>query len=264
MGTSILARVLRRNTTRWGRRLRLLPVVGGAVAAVSHALWKPGKTTWVTVEGGPGRGLRIAIEPRYEHDIWQGTYEPLLLGVLVDAVGPGCVVYDVGAHIGFVALVAARRAAPGGIVYAFEPDPVTRARLEQNIAANPECPVEVVAAAAWSHTGAVGFASDPTHPTRWTSRVDGAGGLEVEAIALDDFAATRRPPSLVKLDVEGAELAALAGCRRILAEARPVVLCEVHPGVEVAVVAALLEASGYVWEELATPREQAHLVARPR
>jgi hypothetical protein len=35
-------------------------------------------------------------------------------------------------------------------------------------------------------------------------------------------------PTVVKIDVEGAEVAVLEGMRRVLAEHRPVVICELH------------------------------------
>jgi hypothetical protein len=54
--------------------------------------------------------------------------------------------------------------------------------------------------------------------------------LEVPMVAIDDLveSGSIRPPSLVKIDVEGAELEVIEGMRRTLLKHRPVVLCEMH------------------------------------
>jgi hypothetical protein len=54
--------------------------------------------------------------------------------------------------------------------------------------------------------------------------------IEVQLVAIDDLVANGsvKPPTVVKIDVEGAELAVLQGMRRTLAEHRPAVICELH------------------------------------
>jgi Methyltransferase FkbM domain len=83
-----------------------------------------------------------------------------------------------------------------------------------------------------------------------------------------------RPPDVVKIDVEGAELAVLGGMGSTLAERRPTVICEVDGETPELVagkrkeIAALLEAAGYTVETLApsyaaSPWKVEHLLARP-
>jgi hypothetical protein len=54
--------------------------------------------------------------------------------------------------------------------------------------------------------------------------------IDVDLVAIDDLVAdgSIKPPTVVKIDVEGAELAVLQGMRHTLAEHRPAVICELH------------------------------------
>jgi Methyltransferase FkbM domain len=75
-------------------------------------------------------------------------------------------------------------------------------------------------------------------------------------------------PALVKIDVEGAEVAALRGASRLLSHFRPTILCELH-GTNVA-VCDLLESHGYCLRAIETPELEprqaswdAHILATP-
>ena len=72
-------------------------------------------------------------------------------------------------------------------------------------------------------------------------------------------------PNLVKIDVEGAELAVLRGARRMLLESRPVVLVEIHDGgtQHRAEVLQLLQACGYAVNELGARERETFCVAVP-
>lgn len=50
-----------------------------------------------------------------------------------------------------------------------------------------------------------------------------------DSVTLDTFAATHESPTVLKIDVEGAELAVLRGMRSILEADRPDILIEIHP-----------------------------------
>jgi CRISPR/Cas system-associated exonuclease Cas4 (RecB family) len=90
----------------------------------------------------------------------------------------------------------------------------------------------------------------------WT-RLASVGEHDLEAerrsvagVALDDLAAPA--PALIKIDVEGAELEVLDGMARLLAEARPVVVCEMHGKNREFV--ARMQAAGYAVTNLDGPQ----------
>lgn len=142
-------------------------------------------------------------------------------------VGPGSVFIDGGANIGFYSILAARRAGPGGQVVAFEMMPDTAAMLRQNIAVNGAIAIEVVERALSDQSGSRVCATvEPGQHGQASIVKDAANGrqtIEVETITLDEALAGYGPIDLIKLDLEGAEFAALEGALSVLARTRCVV-----------------------------------------
>jgi FkbM family methyltransferase len=208
----------------------------------------------VEIAGGELAGLYMSLDLHAEKDYWLGTYEPELLAALRDLVRPGWVAYDLGANIGYISLLLARLVGQDGGVASFEalPSNLDRLRLNLNLNALQER-VTVV-------SGAVGNSTEPVQfllgPSDDTGKAQGSAGrqemaysqaITVPGIILDEFvfAQGNPPPAVVKIDIEGGEVLALPGMRRILAEARPLVCLELH-GPEAAHVAwDTLVAAGY-------------------
>jgi FkbM family methyltransferase len=162
-----------------------------------------------------------------------GAYEPEVRAEIRRILQPGDVAIDVGANVGWHALLMAQRVGPSGRVFAFEPNPTTRDRLLAAIQANHFGQVVVDARAAADHAGRMGFTA-PVAGAVW----DGTGrllterdGRTIDCVRLDDVAAERQIErvALIKIDVEGWELSVLRGAQRILREQRPVVLFEFDP-----------------------------------
>jgi len=153
-----------------------------------------------------------------EKAYWLGSFEPEVQSFLRGHVKPGDVVYDVGAHLGFFSLCAARL---GARVFAFEISPANLPRLRRNVQLN-ELSITVVGAAVWSTDGGVGLAEGATD-SEWA--VTGPGTHP--SVTLDAFAREHGAPQLVKIDVEGAEGHVLRGAADVLAS-RPVIVCEMH------------------------------------
>lgn len=109
-------------------------------------------------------------------------------------------------------------------VIAFEPDPSSFARLSQKVAALP-CKDSIILrqAATGASSGRVRFSADGSP----TSTI-GSGDIEVDCVTLDE-ALNGWKPTYLKMDIEGAELAALRGARKIIEQHAPVLtICSYH------------------------------------
>ena len=171
---------------------------------------------------------------------------------LVGSPRPPRLVFDVGANYGSHAI---RFLVHGIRVVAFEPNPACRAYFEAWCASNGVTP-EIVTAAVGDRPGTaeltvpdgatyMGTTSDDVK-ARWGGR-DDVTTIKVAMVTLDAFTAQcGLVPDLVKIDVEGAELAVLRGGRRLLAETRPLVVFEAWPqGSDRRAIFSVLSDAGY-------------------
>lgn len=230
---------------------RLGPISHGLRSVLNRAA--PVGVQPVQVAAGDLRGMWLLLDLQVDKDLWLGAYEPDVAAAIRELVRPGSVVYDVGANVGYTTLLLARAVGPRGKVIAFEPLETNVSRLMRAIALNRlEANVEVVAAAVAERGGRASF---ERHASGSMGRLaPGAGPGEaaeapliVEVVALDGLADTRGlpPPALVKIDVEGSEAAVLRGMSRLLREARPILLIEIHGRDEAEATYAELERAGY-------------------
>lgn len=139
-----------------------------------------------------------------------------------DAGAAAPVVVDAGAHVGAWALAAAS-ALPRATVHALEPAAETHARLVRAVAGEPRVRCHRIALGERSGTIEL-FADRELSDAASVYGGGGAGELreEVEVVALDELCEREgvERVALLKLDVEGHELAALHGARGLLAERR--------------------------------------------
>lgn len=220
----------------------------------------PEGRTIVKVAAGGLAGYRLELDLHTEKDYWLGTYEAELQKALRRFVRPGMTAYDVGANIGYISLLLARRVGDAGRVVAVEALPVNIERLRRNLALNDlEGRVQVLDAAVVDKPGAVTFL---VHASTSMGKVQGSAGrdneayqqhLRVEGVTLDEIVYRRGYPlpDVVKMDIEGGEALAIRGMSRLLREAPPVLLIEMHGHEAGRVVAQALLAAGYTFLRMA-------------
>jgi len=148
---------------------------------------------------------------------------------------PGITVVDIGANIGYYTIISAQAVGVTGRVLAFEPGPDNIRILRHNVALNGLDNVTVRQEAVAANGGRLTLHLSSINPgdhriyngedddlynvgrTRQT--------VEVESVALDDFLETLDwNVDLIKMDVQGAEHAALQGMKRTLTRNKDVVL----------------------------------------
>lgn len=164
-------------------------------------------------------GLRLTMPEALRTTFVLQHHEPGTRRLLEAVLRPGMTVVDVGANIGYHALLAARRVGEGGRVLAVEPSAVNLEHLRANVERNalPWVRVLPVAAGAqrgrrsFHHRADSGHSGLFPHPREATMEVE-----EVEEAPLDELISG--PVDLVKIDVEGGEVEVLRGMERILEE----------------------------------------------
>ncbi|MGE3077140.1 MAG: FkbM family methyltransferase [Dehalococcoidia bacterium] len=171
---------------------------------------------------------------------------------IASLLGPGDVFYDIGANVGFFSLVASRIVGPAGAVYAFEPLPEIAGAFEENLRLNNVSNVRVLRLAVSDRDGTARIQTT-AHPGGATlegygTPGDTTGVITVETRTIDTLVQELglRRPSVVKIDVEGAEAAVLRGMPALLSD---------HPVI-------VYELDGATADELETNRQEVELELR--
>lgn len=216
---------------RMGRRA--VPGQGRLVDGLGRlACWMGGEQA--VTSPWPGVKFETDLSDRIQRQMWAGVYEPHVRDCFRAILEPGAVYFDVGAHIGFHAVFAARQVGPEGSVFAFEADPRIYQRLARNLSQFPWA--QSVNAAVWDHSGSLTFERSSTeNESGWGTvsavRDFGTGEhVEVACVALDDWFRDShlRRWDAMKLDAEGSELAVLRGAQSMLKEFRPCLIMEIN------------------------------------
>ncbi len=270
---------------RWRNLFYHLPGAGAVLRKfLNRNLPSGDRLTPVKITAGPLKGFRIEIYFRNEKFFWLGTHEPAVQKALTRLTRDGMTVYDVGTYIGFFTLLLSRAVGDSGRVIALEPNPETYRRLNRNLRLNHRENVRTLMLAAADKSGRELFQTAKNEQSPEAHLVtsasvpesDPAPKLEVETVALDDLVFGRGfpRPDLLKIDVEESEVRVLAGMKRILAQCRPIIICETHNPDASRRVTGMLQRHNYSIQDLernaSNPEffdrgpERRYLLATPR
>ena len=195
----------------------------------------------VTISGGVNRGRKWNLASSGS-GYGNGRREAQQMALLSQLIRPGDVMWDIGAHHGYVTLCAANRVGPGGHVYAFEPSARNRRLLERHLAWND---VRNATALPWALSAADGEARFGGNGTSKMMRL-GHGDEVVQTRTATTLLRDNglRAPTFLKIDVEGAEADVLRGFAELLPrDAR--LFIGVHHRKADEECCALLEAAGF-------------------
>jgi FkbM family methyltransferase len=165
-----------------------------------------------------------------------GEVDPNEFFFLSEILNAGMTALDVGANEGLYTLFFRRRVGLQGLVIAVEPSKRERARLERNLSLNGFSDVRIVAAALSDRSGSAQLhVAEDDHAGHNTLGGFAAGWVKsardeaVPLVTLDALVEAQgiRRIDVIKLDIEGAELAALRGAVALLKRDHPILLFEV-------------------------------------
>jgi FkbM family methyltransferase len=149
----------------------------------------------------------------------RGTAEDYQTELMKEYIHTGATVLDIGANIGYYTLLFARWVGPEGTVHAFEPAPENYAILTKNIAMNGYANVATHQLAVSDRTadGALYLSDENKGDHRIWDSGEQRENVAIRMVKLDEiFQDLGTRVDLVKLDIQGAEFAAVSGMTELL------------------------------------------------
>lgn len=185
-------------------------------------------------------GSKMILDPGIDDGLCRylliaGRREAYATELMARELADARVVLDVGANIGYYALLQAKMLAGRGRVLAVEPVPDAVALLKENIALNGYTNVDVFQTAIGDRNGTARM-----YVGKWLNRsqLEEVGSIpgdlisreiETPMMTLDEFLADKPHPDIVRMDVEGYEYNILKGMERTLARGLPLrIFVEFH------------------------------------
>jgi FkbM family methyltransferase len=214
------------------------------------------------------RGFFLHLDPTDGDQcmMYYGLYGRGMLHFVDEILQHGDTAFDIGGQIGFCAGAFAQMVGSIGTVVTFEPDPNVWPRLIEGIHKNDDLPVRAKNIALSDETGEATLHVSPT--AGWSTLLD-CNYPEVEAVTvttkrLDDLLGFEdlgwERLRLIKIDVEGTELAVLDGMREVLGKFRPYLICEMNVaclqdgGRTPTELLAMLDELGYTVQAIVEPQ----------
>lgn len=239
------------------QRVRQLNHLPGAYAAfyfLMNRLFRDGST--ITIRRGPARGYLWRHHQGHQPWMPLGLYEPQVARLIATSLQPGDIFFDIGANAGYFTLIAARAVEETGHVTAFEPVPHNARTIRTQIELNglqSICRVEEIAIA--DQTGQAPLQVPARNANAHLANVDAphiqgtpsSTTVTIQCSTLDDYLSCGTPsPTLVKIDIEGAEVLALNGARTLMqSSAAPTFLITAHSKELKEQVTSILTETGY-------------------
>ncbi|HJQ60555.1 MAG TPA: FkbM family methyltransferase [Vineibacter sp.] len=185
-------------------------------------------------------GARLAVDTS-QLDIYcrinldKGVWDGHVLDVCLRLLRPGDVFYDIGANAGVFSVECARKFGDTLDVQAFEPQPTLAARIRDSAVINGLSRVAVheVLLSDQVGEGTLYVTRQAVHASL-VARESRSTAIRREMTTLDGFIGDRglAPPSLIKIDVEGAELQVFRGAAATIANSKPTIVFEADQNME--------------------------------
>lgn len=163
-----------------------------------------------------------------------GNNELVVQELFKSILKPGDTLFDIGANVGFFTIISAPLVGQHGHIYAFEPLPDNIDALRHNIDLNGFTNVTLIPSAVAEQMGTgellvADYSGGSALSTANAPPPDMIGKIDVDTVSVDVLvdAGKIRPPSMIKVDVEGAEIGVFKGMTETLRQFQPQVLYEI-------------------------------------
>ena len=206
------------------------------------------------------RRTRLWVPSSWESAI-AAVHEKAALAAAATMIRKDAVIYDIGANLGLYSILLSRIAGPGSQVYCIEANPVALYFLQANLALNRVPRFEILPLAL------LGTATTTEFRVNYRNLLVGIAGplshlgkpghvIGVSAAPLDDLIDRHnlRPPDFIKMDIEGAEVHAIAGMRKTIARHRPAIVMELHGQAAARGTLDAIDWEGYTFQEVSGGR----------
>jgi FkbM family methyltransferase len=162
-----------------------------------------------------------------------GCPEPEVSDLMMRAINHGDYAIDGGANLGFFTLLLSKLAGPDGYVYAFEPGANNLYKLKENVKLNGWSKnIEIIPSPLWyTHESVALHLCADGSKNSLAAHTDTRGSSLMESVVLDDYETEDaiRHLKLIKLDIEGAEEAALRGGSKLIVNSNcPYIVIELN------------------------------------
>ena len=179
----------------------------------------------------------------------KGTYEPKNVQAIQNTVQENDIAYDVGAHVGYFSVLMGDIVGSGGRVIAFEPRGLNLGYLQRHVSVNNCDNIKIVSKALGDHSG---HAKLETRTGSGTGYVSDTGDEDIEITSIDELVESGAlpPPTFLKIDVEGGEMAVLRGAQKVIESQRPRMILATHGDAIDAECRALLREWNYDMQDI--------------
>ncbi|MES2701160.1 MAG: FkbM family methyltransferase [Bacteroidota bacterium] len=192
------------------------------------------RASYYALYGKKGKGIKINNEDynvsAYVSRGISKIVDETPLKLLINMSRNARIVFDVGANVGVIAIMVAKRMQPGTIIYSFEPAPLSYKYLADT-ARVQDGNAKIIPQnyAISSENGKLYFTNDGDSCTNHIAAQNDPNVIAIEALTLDSFCQKNKVvPEVIKVDIEGAEYWALEGMQQTLKNNNCSVLMEIH------------------------------------
>lgn len=200
----------------------MMKFIPGSISELTRYLPFP-----LPILSGPGKGLWWKNTPQTLNGYWMGSYEIPVQRALSRLLRPGDTFWDLGAQSGFFSLLDCCMVGQAGKVYSLEPHPKNGQTLRQQRHLNHCTQWELLEAALWNHDNGI-LLQESNAFTSQAAEFSDMQEKKTSSVRLQTLTETWHPPSVIKVDIEGAESTAFRSVPTGLLPNSTAYIIEIH------------------------------------